>query len=70
MRSNWEKQKEKLFEELGRHQVGSSTSGSNFTSTSNSNGLDGTPRRKGIGGGFDRGVSILSSLSLLFLHSS
>ena len=47
MRDSWERQKEKLFEELGRHQPGASTS---------ANTLE-TPRRSGAGGGFDRGVS-------------
>jgi len=45
MRKDWERQKEKLFEELGRHQASGSTQS-----------FDATPRRKGAGGGFDRGV--------------
>lgn len=45
MRRDWERQKEKLFEELGRHQASGSAQ------------VDSTPRRKGAGGGFDRGVS-------------
>jgi len=46
MRKDWERQKERLFDELGRHQVGTG-------------GPEGaTPRKKGTGGGFDRGVSL------------
>lgn len=45
MRKDWERQKEKLFEELGRHQASGSTQS-----------FEATPRRKGAGGGYDRGV--------------
>ncbi|ORY89113.1 NIC-domain-containing protein [Leucosporidium creatinivorum] len=61
MRKDWERQKEKLFEELGRHQA----SGSSQT-------LESTPRRKGAGGGFDRGspaVPAPSAGSSLQMHS-
>lgn len=47
MRRDWERQKERLFEELGRHQAGGNSSA----------GVTETPRRKGTGGGYDRGVS-------------
>jgi hypothetical protein len=47
MRRNWESQKEKLFEELGRHQP----------SEGQGQGSLETPRKKGSGGGFDRTVS-------------
>ncbi|KAL8276338.1 hypothetical protein RQP46_011263 [Phenoliferia psychrophenolica] len=62
MRDSWERQKEKLFEELGRHQPGASTS---------ANTLE-TPRRSGAGGGFDRGSPITpapSSSSQLQMQS-
>ncbi|KAI5474853.1 nuclear pore complex protein Nup93, partial [Pseudohyphozyma bogoriensis] len=61
MRKEWEKQKEKLFEELGRHQAGPS-SGAAIE----------TPRRKGAGGGFDRGLPttpVASATSSLQMHS-
>lgn len=57
MRKGWERQKEKLFEELGRHQAGGGVGGLG--------GEEGTPRRKtGAGGGYDRGVRFLASSSL------
>lgn len=64
MRKDWERQKEKLFEELGRHQAGGSTQS-----------FEATPRRKGAGGGYDRGVRYLrfgrpiSSLTRIFFFS-
>lgn len=49
MRRDWEKQKEKLFEELGRHQPLSA------------GGAEGTPKRAGRKG-FDTGVSPIGCL--------
>ncbi|KAM0753758.1 NIC-domain-containing protein [Meredithblackwellia eburnea MCA 4105] len=51
MRKDWEKQKDRLFEELGRHQA----IGAGFGPAGPSSSTDATPRRKGTGGGFDRG---------------
>lgn len=59
MRDSWERSKEKLFEELGRHQAGASTSATTLE----------TPRRTGSGGGFDRGVSA-SNYAHLDVHGA
>ncbi|GAA5972866.1 hypothetical protein JCM21900_003328 [Sporobolomyces salmonicolor] len=59
MRRDWEKQKEKLFEELGRHQAGAG-------------GTIETPRRKGASAGFERGspsTPLTSASSSLQMHS-
>lgn len=45
MRKDWERQKDKLFEELGRHQHQAAGPGE-------------TPRRKGTGAGYDRTVRV------------
>ncbi|CEQ40752.1 SPOSA6832_02404, partial [Sporobolomyces salmonicolor] len=59
MRRDWEKQKEKLFEELGRHQAGAGAA------------IE-TPRRKGASAGFERGARgtpLTSASSSLQMHS-
>ncbi|GAA5920378.1 hypothetical protein JCM1841_005599 [Sporobolomyces salmonicolor] len=59
MRRDWEKQKEKLFEELGRHQAGAGAA------------IE-TPRRKGASAGFERGsqsTPLTSASSSLQMHS-
>ncbi|GAA5859368.1 hypothetical protein JCM1840_004583 [Sporobolomyces johnsonii] len=59
MRRDWEKQKEKLFEELGRHQAGAGAAME-------------TPRRKGTSAGFERGspsTPLTSATSSLQMHS-
>ncbi|KAM0790861.1 hypothetical protein ACM66B_004702 [Microbotryomycetes sp. NB124-2] len=71
IRRDWDKQKEKLFEELGRHQAITSSTTSGAAAADKSFGHD-SPRRKGLGGGHDRGsplVAMPSASSSLQMHS-